>query len=58
MKIESEIHNTGFLISPTTILFDLSVQSRIRGVNISITLISKYGIMKNMIKVYNHAQQD
>ena len=55
MKIEAEEHTIGFLINPTTILFHLSVQSRIRGVSISITLILKYGIMRNMIKVYNPA---
>ena len=51
MKIESEIHNTGFLISPTTHLFPLSGQSGSRGVSSMITLNSKYGIMKNVIKV-------
>ena len=58
MKIEAKSHTNGFLINPTTILFHLSVQSGIRGVSISITLISKYGIMTNMIKVYNPAWQD
>ena len=38
MKMESEIHNTGFLISPTTHLFPLSSQSGSRGVSIKITL--------------------
>ena len=35
--MESEIHNTGFLISPTTHLFPLSGQLGSRGVSIKIT---------------------
>ena len=35
--MESEIHNTGFLISPTTHLFPLAGQSRSRGVSSMIT---------------------
>ena len=34
MKRKTQIHNSGFLISPTTHLFPLSGQSRSRGVNI------------------------
>ena len=35
--MESEIHNTGFLISPTTHLFPLAGQSGSRGVSSMIT---------------------
>ena len=55
MTVESEIHNTGFLISPTTHLFPLLGQSGSRGVSSMITLNSKYGIMTKVIKVYNPA---
>ena len=55
MTVESEIHNIGFLISPTMHLFLLSGQLGSCGVSSMITLNSKYGIMKNVIKVYNPA---
>ena len=55
MTVESKIHNTGFLISPTAHLFPLLGQSGSHGVSSMITLNSKYGIMKNVIKVYNPA---
>ena len=35
---KKQIHNSSFLISPTTNLFPLSSQSRNRGVSIMITL--------------------
>ena len=38
MKNESNIHNDGFLISPTTHLFPLVGQSGSRGVSIKINL--------------------
>ena len=37
MKMELEIHNTGFLISPTMHLFPLAGQSGSRGVSSMIT---------------------
>ena len=55
MKIDAKTHTTGFIINPTTFVFHLLVQLGICGVSISITLISKYGIMTNMIKAYNPA---
>ena len=42
MKRKTQIHNSGFLISPTTHLFPLSGQSGSHGVSIKITL--KYQI--------------
>ena len=42
MKRKTQIHNSGFLISPTMHLFPLSGQSGSRGVSIKITL--KYQI--------------
>ena len=41
MKMESEIHNTSFLISPTTHLFPLAGQSRSCGVSSMITFALK-----------------
>ena len=49
---------TNCLISPITHLFPLSGQLGSRGVSSVITLNSKYGILKNVIKVYNPAWQD
>ena len=46
---------TGYLVSPTTHLFPLSGQSGSRGVSSIININSKYGIMKNVIKLYNLA---
>ena len=45
MKMESKIHNTGFLISPTTHLFPLAGQSGSRGVSSMINF---------ELKIYNN----
>ena len=47
MKMESKIHNTGFLISPTTHLFLLAGQSGSRGVSSMITF---------ELKIWNNAK--
>ena len=56
MKMESNIHNTSFLISPTTQLFPLAGQSGSRGVSSMITF-EKNGIMQNIIEVCDPACQ-
>ena len=53
MKMESEIHNTGFLISPTTHLFPLAGQSGSRGVSSMITFEIK---IWNNEKLYQSIQ--
>ena len=53
--MESEIHNTGFLISPTTHLFPLVGQSGSLGVSSVITFELKIWNNENVIKVYNPA---
>ena len=45
--MESEIHNTGFLISPTTHLFPLTGQSGSRGISSMITF---------ELKIWNNAK--
>ena len=57
MKKESKIHNAGFLISPTTHLFPLVGQSVSHGVSSMINLNWKFGIMQDIIKLYNPACQ-
>ena len=54
--MELEIHNTGFINSPTTHLFPLAGQLGSRGVS-SMINFEKNGIMQNIIKVYNPACQ-
>ena len=49
MKIKTQIHNSGFLISPTTHLFLLSGQLGSRGVSIKITLKSQIWNMEMII---------
>ena len=47
IKMESEIHNTDFLLSPTTHLFPLAGQSGSRGVSSMITF---------ELKIWNNAK--
>ena len=53
MKMETKIHNTGFLISPTTHLFPLVGQSRSRGVNSMITFEIKIWNNEKLYQIYN-----
>ena len=53
MKKESKIHNTGFLISPTTHLFPLVGQLESHGGSSMITFEIKIWNNENYIKVYN-----
>ena len=56
--MELEIHNTGFINSPTTHLFPLAGQLGSRGVSSRITFEIRIWNNKNVIKLYNPAKQD